>query len=43
MGSEENEQLTRYFSNRTVWWLEADERPSKLLPFQPAMAKAGAR
>jgi hypothetical protein len=45
MGSEENEQLMRYFSNRTVWWLEADERPSKLLPFssQPAMAKAGAR
>jgi hypothetical protein len=43
MGSEENEQLTRYFNNRTVWWLEADERPSKLLPFQPAMAKAGAR
>jgi hypothetical protein len=45
MGSEKNEQLVRYFSNRTVWWLEADERPSKLLPFssQPAMAKAGAR
>jgi hypothetical protein len=45
MGGAENEQLMRYFPNRTVWWLEADELPVRLLPFsgQPAMAEAGAR
>ena len=44
LGRTENEQLVRYFADRTVWWLEADDVPARLLPFsgRPAMADAGA-
>jgi hypothetical protein len=33
MGAEKNEELLRYYSNRQVWLLEADEIPSKLTPY----------
>ena len=36
MGASENEELIRYFRDRRVWLLEADESPPKLLPYMPA-------
>jgi hypothetical protein len=35
MGNE-NAELLRYFKNRRVWLLEADEIPPKLLPYTEA-------
>jgi hypothetical protein len=32
MGADKNEELLRYFSDRRVWLLEADDVPPKLLP-----------
>jgi hypothetical protein len=36
MGSNENEELIRYYKDRRVWLLEADERPPKLSDYLPA-------
>ena len=33
MGVDKDEELLRYFSNRRVWLLEADDVPPKLLPY----------
>jgi hypothetical protein len=34
MGSQANAELTRYFGDRRVWLVEADEEPPKLRPYQ---------
>ncbi len=39
MDSQHDLALTNYFSNRTIWLLEADETPPRLSPY-PATAKA---
>ena len=36
MGAEKNRELIRYYSDRRVWLLEADEVPPKLTPYQTA-------
>jgi hypothetical protein len=33
MGAEKNEELLRYYSDRRVWLLEADDAPPKLSPY----------
>jgi hypothetical protein len=33
MGADKNEELLRYYSDRRVWLLEADDVPPKLLPY----------
>jgi hypothetical protein len=33
LGPNQNEELLRYYSNRRVWLLEADEAPPKLTPY----------
>jgi hypothetical protein len=33
MGPAKNQELLRYFKDRKVWWLEADDRPPQLLPY----------
>ncbi len=33
MGAEKNEELIRYYSDRRIWLLEADDVPPKLLPY----------
>jgi hypothetical protein len=33
MGSARNEELVRYFKDRRVWLVNADERPAKLAPY----------
>ena len=33
MGEEQNQELLRYFSNRRVWALYADESPPRLEPY----------
>ncbi len=45
MGSPENEELVRYFGQRKVWLLQADENPVRLspVPNEAAMANAGKR
>ena len=35
MGAEKNEELLRYFKDRRVWLLEADEIPPKLAAYSP--------
>ena len=35
MSSAENEELIRYFKDRNAWVVEADEKPPRLLPYQP--------
>jgi len=35
MGAEKNEELLRYFKDRRVWLLEADEIPAKLAAYSP--------
>ena len=35
MGAKENEDLIRYFKDRQVWLLEADEKPPKLTGYPP--------
>jgi len=35
MGASANQELIRYFKDRRVWLLEADELPPKLFPYQP--------
>ena len=35
MGASANEELIRYFKDRRVWLLEADDSPPKLLPYPP--------
>jgi hypothetical protein len=35
MGTSGNEELIRYFKDRQVWLLEADDTPPKLLPYSP--------
>lgn len=35
MGASANEELIRYYKDRRVWLLEADEWPAKLLPYKP--------
>jgi len=50
MGTVRNEELVRYFKDRHVWLLEADERPPRLLAYrdqtdgqtQPMPSEAGA-
>ena len=34
MGAARNEELVRYFNDRHVWLLEADERPPRLLAYR---------
>jgi hypothetical protein len=41
MGDARNAELIKYFKDRTVWLLEADENPPKLLPY-PASAPRSA-
>jgi hypothetical protein len=33
MGPAENQELIRYFRNRRIWLLQADEKPPKLSPY----------
>ncbi len=33
MGTEQNEELLRYYSDRSVWLLDADARPPQLTPY----------
>jgi hypothetical protein len=33
MGAAGNEELVRYYRDRRVWLLEADDNPPKLLPY----------
>jgi hypothetical protein len=33
MSPTDNEELLKYFANRKVWLLEADEKPPRLLPY----------
>jgi hypothetical protein len=40
MGASANEELIRYFQDRRVWLLEADEQPPKLLPYIMAGSRA---
>jgi hypothetical protein len=35
MSSAENEELIRHFKDRNAWVVEADEKPPRLLPYQP--------
>jgi len=35
MSSAENEELIRYFKDRNAWVVEADEKPPRLLRYQP--------
>ena len=35
LGASENEKLRRYYPDRSVWLLEPDARPLKLVPYQP--------
>jgi hypothetical protein len=35
LGTTENEQLQRYYPDRTVWLLEPDARPAKLTRYEP--------
>ena len=39
MGTSANEELIRYFKDRRVWLLEADESPPKLLPYKSIQSK----
>src|SRR5436190_912910 len=39
MDPEQNEQLIQYFKDRSVWLLEADEKPPRLLPYSRGMAE----
>ena len=41
MGALANEELIRYFRDRRVWLLEADQSPPKLLPYMPMEENAG--
>jgi hypothetical protein len=34
MGEEQNQELLRYFSERRVWVLYADESPPRLEPYR---------
>jgi len=34
LGAEEDEQLRRYYPDRSVWLLEPDARPLRLTPYQ---------
>jgi hypothetical protein len=43
MGANKNEELLRYYSDRRVWLLEADDLPPRLLPYADRPATAGVR
>jgi hypothetical protein len=43
MGSDQNEELVRYYSTRTVWLLEADARPPKLSPYPASGVQASTK
>jgi hypothetical protein len=34
MGGEDDRALLRYFADRKVWLLEADEKPPRVHPYQ---------
>lgn len=36
MGEERNRELLQYYCNRSVWYLNADEVPPKLMPYADA-------
>ena len=38
MGPAKNEELIKYFKNRHVWLLEADQKPARLLPYSGILA-----
>ncbi|HEV2383052.1 MAG TPA: hypothetical protein VG206_25070 [Terriglobia bacterium] len=40
MGPPDNEELIRYYQDRTVWLLEADEKPPRLSPYPANLATA---
>jgi hypothetical protein len=42
MGPAQNEELIRYFKNRRVWLLFADDQPPKLVPYSEAAEGSGA-
>ena len=37
----ENEQLLKYFADRRVWLLDADEKPAKLSPYRTTLLSTG--
>ena len=39
MGPGANEELIRYFKDRRIWLLEADDSPPKLLPYPPTSSQ----
>ena len=43
MGAEKNEELLRYYSDRRVWLLDADEVPQKLVPYADSNVPASVR
>ena len=43
MGADKNEELLRYFENRRVWLLEADDVPPKLQPYSATVVTASSR
>jgi hypothetical protein len=43
MGPSENDELIRYFKDRKVWLLEADQKPPRLSPYPAAQLPDAAR
>jgi hypothetical protein len=43
MGVEKNQELLRYYKERRVWLLEADDVPPKLQPYSGTMVTASGR
>ena len=43
MGAEKNEELLRYYRDRRVWLLDADDVPQKFVPYADSTIPAGVR
>ena len=43
MGADKNAELLRYYKDRRVWLLEADDVPPKLQPYSDTMVTASSR
>jgi hypothetical protein len=37
MGPARNQELINYFRGRHIWWVEADDNPPKLIPYEPRL------